>query len=69
MCEYCQGDKFIIDGRKYDYRFDTCAGIDVHVEDGMLMVESVKMQGSYQEKETKINYCPMCGRKLTEDKE
>lgn len=76
MCEFCEKGKEIISeiAQYKDGIIQTCAGItegnnlttssifQFATNDGMGIFPPKRFSG-------KINYCPMCGRKLTEDKE
>lgn len=60
MCDYCETDKNIyshyvdkFDPSAYVYIDKDCLGIEIFYPDGDSFVEQIK-----------INYCPMCGRKL-----
>lgn len=57
MCAYCEWGKDI-------------GGDDssIAIEHGNLLTFNTSEYG-HDERQVEINYCPMCGRKLTEDKE
>lgn len=67
MCEYCDEMKSIY--WNDDYKVSTVR--EVYIEqDGTLSISS---NASYEDENydinIKINYCPSCGRKLSEDNE
>lgn len=66
-CEFCSGDyeqDYVIDRNGYClwteiYPFNNVISVfaQANTEDGFMMEHSIDIQ---------MNYCPMCGRKLTE---
>ena len=72
MCEYCdkKNPKYLSERELSKYHEEVYLGIDcgIDFEEGLLMIEACTASGynepGYEEKNIKINYCPMCGRKL-----
>lgn len=70
MCDYCNNEKSIISIE--DTYEDGYTGIDRY-ENGDVYINgnelnlSCDVEVTYVSKSSKINYCPMCGRKLTEE--
>ena len=71
MCKFCNNNpKAIISSIKQ--KPDVIENITVGIEDGNTLKIIGTLQSSYfvglipLEAETKISYCPMCGRKLVE---
>lgn len=62
MCEYCEGDKFILEDR-YERRARSFKWMNLH-SDGLLVFNTDGNE--YERGEVYINYCPMCGRNLKE---
>ena len=60
MCKYCEGDEYIV-GK------NGCASfVWMRIgNNGNLLFNTDANE--YDRGEAKINYCPMCGRKLTEE--
>ena len=56
MCEYCEKRKSLIDH----------AGLLLFINKNSLHAVWEEGFGSYPTADTKINYCPMCGRKLSD---
>jgi hypothetical protein len=56
MCEYCSGEKHIIN-IEHAYEFE-----EICIENGSLITGSY-----YGGNSIKINYCPMCGSKLSDN--
>lgn len=77
MCEYCDENKYpkksLIERNTYARSTDAYIGIGVEINGNILEIEAVGEVGypskdtTYVEDSKKINYCPMCGRKLTEE--
>lgn len=77
MCEYCEKgtkNKYILERNIYGVS-DCYIGIDMVIEGNQLEVEAVGEVG-YPSKDSTlvediaiINYCPMCGRKISERSE
>lgn len=69
-CEYCRGDKWLSEcDDKFSYKGDFYPGIDIFIDDdGVLDITVVPdtYEPCYMEKRIKINFCPMCGQKLSE---
>lgn len=70
-CEYCEGDYFNED-MNVDGRHGFCMWFEWYpLNDGLLSVFAQAKDDSGEVQEATIdfsfNYCPMCGRKLTED--
>jgi len=67
-CKYCDdnNDVYLYDDCKYSLKADCETGIIAYVLRNELLINSRAdtYEPSYMEAETKINYCPMCGRKL-----
>ncbi len=71
MCDYCAGIKYILDTQTtMSYKGDFFPGVHILIDDDELCVDAVAdvYEPHYIEEKTKINYCPMCGRKLKETK-
>lgn len=71
MCEYCDKENpKSLSERTLSRYHEVYAGIGCAVdsESGVLMIEScldnMHISPVYEEIEIKINYCPLCGRKL-----
>lgn len=67
MCKYCITYEDIYNDYKYsNKKEDSMYGISVHIENNIMMIDASgdTYESSYVEAEIKINYCPMCGRKL-----
>lgn len=75
-CRYCKGyDEYSFPNRKDLMSFDEklslkgdfWPGIKLTIEGDVLRAQAVAdvYEPSYIERTTKINFCPMCGRKLT----
>ena len=64
MCEYCEGDKFILEDR-YENGARSFKWMSLH-SNGLLVFNTDGNE--YERGEVYINYCPMCSRKLTEEK-
>ena len=60
-CPYCIGDRNA--GRSLTGEDDNA---EVYLHYNSLVVETYDPHGMPDDTETKINYCPMCGRKLEE---
>lgn len=80
MCKYCE--EHVLEEGGYDiepicereeskYNHGCFTGIDVHLEKDKLkmyaVVDGQNVKCLHAEKEIKINFCPMCGRKLESD--
>lgn len=57
--------------RKYGSKSNGYVGMDVYIGDSSLCIDAVPdtYEPIFMEKEIKINFCPMCGKKLEESKE
>lgn len=69
-CLYCSGSKSVLNTRtKLSLKGDFYPGIDVFIDDPILCIESYSdtYEPGFLEADVKINYCPMCGKKLTTD--
>lgn len=68
MCEYCGADEFLINNRRFNAKTDTYNGFEVWIEDDELNIyanlDKAKVVTASGSVKVKINYCPMCGRKL-----
>ena len=67
MCEFCNGDDFIIYTRtRMSDKADFIPGIDVHLDGRKLSVCAVAdtYEPNFMEACVLIRYCPMCGEKL-----
>lgn len=60
MCEYCEKEKGICKNRNE-------LGIELHSGKAILVAYGLDKQNCYISVFCRINYCPMCGRKLAED--
>ena len=56
MCEYCEKRKFLIDQ----------SGLLLMIDKNSLHAVWEEEFGGYPTADAKINYCPMCGRKLSD---
>lgn len=73
MCKYCENGEFVINTLEKEFDPHHIPkngdyGITVSVDGGLLCVEAIAdtYEPSFEEASTKINYCPMCGRKFEE---
>ena len=71
VCKYCidEGGEFvfIIDTRtEMSFKHGGYPGISAYIHNGRLEVEAAgdTYEPSFEEASVKINYCPICGRKL-----
>jgi len=70
MCKYCEGEEEEISSRTEFAKKSDCgyAGFEVYVipEESVLHIACAPDTHEivFEEKDVKINYCPMCGRKL-----
>ena len=57
-CEYCkvENSELLIDGN----------ALSAYVEDAILNIDGRGWDGEFQAEYLKINYCPMCRRKLSD---
>jgi len=60
MCEYCNGDKMLID------KFGPQDGTELYISDNKLLLDVWSGGQDADDESVPINYCPMCGRKLSE---
>ena len=64
MCDYCEKEKKLrsIDWEHYKFEEDfiTISGNTLHIE----ALAACGWENGIAEEEYRINYCPMCGRKL-----
>ena len=73
MCKYCEDKELIIDYKNTADVFNLTSLIrggntKTWVEGSSLCVMWEAQDDFYRDKQTaKINYCPMCGRKLSEE--
>lgn len=72
MCEYCKdyNQKCLSERNdKMSRKGDFYSGIQTYIEENKLQINAVAdvYEPNFTEKSIKINYCPMCGRRL-EDK-
>ena len=72
-CKVCRSEEYLIGERKLGKFTDSYIGIDVYIsENRKLTIDVCNEQSTgcscFQEAFVKINYCPMCGKKLTEEK-
>lgn len=72
MCEYCdKEDPKSLSERKFSSHHEAYTGIECFVdsENGILIIQAcldnMYVEPIYKEIEIKINYCPMCRRKLS----
>lgn len=71
-CKRCNGEKWLHYGQnQYSGKTDGKYGINVDVNNinGELWITSVAdtYEPNYQELTIKINYCPICGKRLREE--
>lgn len=75
MCKYCEQFEYetsdIIDGTTYHHavylvgaKYDTYCFAAITSKKQLLVAGEDAEQGCYYYETKKINYCPMCGRKL-----
>ena len=62
MCKYCEGDLY---NKKYLYE-DKYGDNTAFINDENEIYVSIREEEYIDEMKFKINYCPMCGRKLGE---
>lgn len=71
-CKYCsdKGDSILDTRTQLSRKGDFYPGIDLFIEDDELNIIAVgdTHETSYVEDEVKINYCPMCGRSLKDER-
>ena len=60
-CEYCQGNKYLIENDNNGFHVLEIAKADDVNKYGLVIITPF---GLYSEE---INYCPMCGKKLVQD--
>lgn len=71
-CKICNGEEALMvrekRSKKKDYGY---IGFDISVEDGTLLVAAVPdtYEPAYMDTEIKINYCPICGKRLSREKQ
>lgn len=68
MCEYCESSKAISERDKLASNDSTWIGIGVYIGENILSIDAcTDYHGvtGYIEKTITINFCPMCGRKLS----
>jgi hypothetical protein len=68
-CEYCRcwDTKFLLErSEKLSFKRDAYPGISLCIDNDCLEVDACPdtYEPSFMEASVKINYCPMCGRKL-----
>ena len=69
-CEYCSGNRHILERSKHlSMKGNFYAGFDVGVHNNLLFIEGCAdtYEPNYTEIATKINFCPMCGSKLSKE--
>lgn len=69
MCDFCTGNKPPFNSRtEYGRKRDAYPGIEVCVEDGEMSITASAdtYEPGYQEADFKINFCPMCGERLSD---
>ena len=71
-CKYCNNTgEMLFDTRtKLSSKGDFYPGIEVYVEDNKLEIAAVPdvYEPGYEEATIEINYCPMCGRSLKDER-
>lgn len=72
MCDYCNGNKTIFSDRDIsEFNPDAYTGLEVWVCMGVMGVlaclDNKYVKPLVRAQSIKINYCPMCGRKLDEN--
>lgn len=68
-CPYCSGEKLLVSrSTKLSLKGDFFPGMDIWVEGDRLEVEVAPdtYEPGFMEESIKINFCPICGRKLVE---
>lgn len=78
MCEYCCKDlknkKWLSKRTEYSECTDCYVGMEIFINENILEISSVAEVGypsrdsTLAEKNIEINYCPMCGKKLSNNK-
>ena len=68
MCEYCENGKPIISSMKqFRYRIESVVcGINGNCMDGSTLIQTAYGVTSHAVVEVEIQFCPMCGRELSE---
>ena len=67
MCEYCEKEKKLIETEEADYIWEKFCGYEdrfVFVDRGYLRYTTDDYSCLDHGEKIKINFCPMCGRKL-----
>lgn len=67
-CCYCNSNESLIErDDHFSSKRDFYPGIDVFISDDLLCIEAVpdSYEPIFMEREVKINFCPMCGEKLS----
>lgn len=72
-CKFCDGSAMLLERemKLMSYKSDIYPGMDVYIDEDTLYIEVTPdtYEPSYIESKCKINFCPMCGRKLTDKTE
>lgn len=69
-CEYCSGRLLLFErDRQLSRKSDFYPGLDISIYGDSLCIEGCAdtYEPNYIEIGVKINFCPMCGEKLTEE--
>lgn len=70
MCKYCEEHEYICDTRtKRSKKGEFIPGIEIDITNNELYVLAVAdtYEPGVVDQTIKINYCPMCGRKLSDE--
>lgn len=71
-CDFCKGDKLLMSRNEHlSYKGDFYAGIEACIDGDILSIDAVAdtYEPNFTEEEIKINFCPMCGQKLSDQEE
>lgn len=72
MCEYCEKKKDLVNSYELSKKNDNYHGIDASIDGNIVYITAsadVYEPGGYEEITFRINYCPMCGRKIVEEQD
>lgn len=69
-CDYCNGFSVLVRcSHRLSSKGNFYPGISAGIDDGELWIESIAdtYEPSFMSEYIKINFCPMCGDRLSED--
>lgn len=66
-CKYCNNDVVLLNSYIFDGVYP--ASYDVYIKDSQLILSDVYDKYEGIDSEIKINYCPMCGIRLSDENE